>query len=110
MTPDRSNIVEFIAEIFARRGAESYLGEQVSMSEHMLQGAVLADIPMSPRQQEPVNFTLDNNPGVMGHSIDLHAALLPWDKNYQTVAPGQKAWTTMMRKVKGGSSSWPSWK
>ncbi|PZF75496.1 phosphodiesterase [Aestuariivirga litoralis] len=40
---DRSNIVEFIADIFERRGAESYLGEKVSMSEHMLQGALLAE-------------------------------------------------------------------
>ncbi|MDH6232532.1 phosphonate degradation associated HDIG domain protein [Mesorhizobium soli] len=37
------NIVEFIADIFERRGAESYLGEQVTMSEHMLQGAWLAE-------------------------------------------------------------------
>lgn len=43
MTLDRSNIVEFIADIFERRGAESYLGEAVTMSEHMLQGAVLAE-------------------------------------------------------------------
>lgn len=40
---DRSNIVAFIAEIFERRGAESYLGESVTMSQHMLQGAVLAE-------------------------------------------------------------------
>jgi phosphonate degradation associated HDIG domain protein len=37
------NIVEFIADIFERRGAESYLGEAVTMSQHMLQGAVLAE-------------------------------------------------------------------
>ncbi|RUW75608.1 MULTISPECIES: HD domain-containing protein [unclassified Mesorhizobium] len=37
------NIVEFIADIFVRRGAESYLGEPVTMSEHMLQGAWLAE-------------------------------------------------------------------
>lgn len=43
MKLDRSNIVEFIADIFERRGAESYLGESVTMSEHMLQGAVLAE-------------------------------------------------------------------
>ena len=36
-------IVEFIADIFARRGADSYLGEEVTMSEHMLQGAQLAE-------------------------------------------------------------------
>ena len=36
-------IVEFIADIFERRGAESYLGEPVTMSEHMLQGAWFAE-------------------------------------------------------------------
>lgn len=35
-------IVDFIGNIFKRRGAESYLGEDVTMSEHMLQGATLA--------------------------------------------------------------------
>lgn len=37
------NIVAFIADIFKRRGADSYLGEAVTMSQHMLQGAVLAE-------------------------------------------------------------------
>ncbi len=32
-------IVDVIADIFERRGAESYLGEDVTMSEHMLQAA-----------------------------------------------------------------------
>lgn len=36
-------IVSFIGDIFERRGAESYLGEAVTMSEHMLQGAQLAE-------------------------------------------------------------------
>ena len=36
-------IVDFIADIFARRGAESYLGERVTMSQHMLQAARLAE-------------------------------------------------------------------
>ncbi|MGF1629018.1 MAG: HD domain-containing protein [Kiloniellaceae bacterium] len=36
-------IVDFIADIFARRGAESYLGEPVTMSQHMLQAALLAE-------------------------------------------------------------------
>ncbi len=39
----RDNVVDFIADIFLRRGAESYLGENVTMSEHMLQGAQLAE-------------------------------------------------------------------
>lgn len=47
---DRSNIVEFIADIFERRGAESYLGEDVTMSQHMLQGAVLAEKDGAPEE------------------------------------------------------------
>ena len=43
MSPDRSTIVAFIADIFERRGADSYLGEPVTMSQHMLQAAVLAE-------------------------------------------------------------------
>ena len=42
-TLSRSTIVPFIADIFKRRGAESYLGEAVTMSEHMLQGALFAE-------------------------------------------------------------------
>jgi len=42
-TLSRETIVPFITDIFVRRGAESYLGECVSMSEHMLQGAVFAE-------------------------------------------------------------------
>ncbi len=46
MTPaelDRSTIVPFLAGVFERRGAEEYLGEPVTMAEHMLQGATLAE-------------------------------------------------------------------
>jgi len=41
LTP--GTIVEFIGDIFDRRGAESYLGERVTMSQHMLQAAQLAE-------------------------------------------------------------------
>jgi [1-hydroxy-2-(trimethylamino)ethyl]phosphonate dioxygenase len=37
------SIVALIGDIFERRGADSYLGEQVTMSEHMLQAAALAE-------------------------------------------------------------------
>jgi len=47
-TLDRSSIVPFLADVFERRGAESYLGEQVSMAEHMLQGAWLAEQEAAP--------------------------------------------------------------
>jgi predicted HD phosphohydrolase len=35
-------IVPFLADIFLRRGHEEYLGEPVTMAEHMLQGAYFA--------------------------------------------------------------------
>jgi len=38
------NIVEFLQDIFNRRGGEEYLGEPVTMAEHMLQGAHLAEL------------------------------------------------------------------
>ena len=41
---DTDTIVAFVGDIFRRRGAESYLGECVSMSEHMLQCARLAEL------------------------------------------------------------------
>lgn len=41
LTPD--NIVAFLAGIFERRGAEEYLGEPVTIAEHMLQGAYAAE-------------------------------------------------------------------
>ena len=40
---DKNNVVDFIADIFARRGAEEYLGEAVTISEHMFQTAELAE-------------------------------------------------------------------
>ncbi len=41
LTPQ--NIVAFIGGIFERRGDEEYLGEPVTMAEHMLQGATIAE-------------------------------------------------------------------
>jgi nitrite reductase (NO-forming) len=39
---------------------------------------------------DTVRFTLTNNSSIgMQHSIDFHAAMTPWDKNYQPVDPGQ---------------------
>ena len=39
----RDTIVPFLADIFERRGGEEYLGEPVTMAEHMLQGATMAE-------------------------------------------------------------------
>lgn len=40
---DAGNIVAFLGDIFERRGGEEYLGEPVTMAEHMLQGATIAE-------------------------------------------------------------------
>lgn len=40
------------------------------------------------RQGQTVNFTLTNN-GTIAHSIDFHAAQVPWDKDYQPILPGK---------------------
>ena len=37
------NIVNHIEDVFTRRGAESYLGEDVTMAQHMLQAAQCAE-------------------------------------------------------------------
>jgi phosphonate degradation associated HDIG domain protein len=47
-TPNGGDVVNLIADIFERRGAESYLGEAVTMAEHMLQAAALAQAEGAP--------------------------------------------------------------
>ncbi|MFV2035315.1 MAG: HD domain-containing protein [Halocynthiibacter sp.] len=42
-TLSADTIVGFLADIFARRGGDEYLGEAVTMAEHMLQGAHFAE-------------------------------------------------------------------
>ena len=37
------SIVDHIEDVFRRRGVESYLGEQVTMAQHMLQTAQCAE-------------------------------------------------------------------
>lgn len=39
----KDTVVAFIADIFERRGGEEYLGEPVTMAQHMLQGATIAE-------------------------------------------------------------------
>ena len=40
---NQHSIVAFLSDIFTRRGGEEYLGEPVTMAEHMLQGATIAE-------------------------------------------------------------------
>jgi predicted HD phosphohydrolase len=41
-SPNRDTIVNFILDLFARRGSEEYMGEAVSMAQHMEQSAACA--------------------------------------------------------------------
>ncbi len=43
-----TNIVDFIGSIFEKRGDEEYLGEPVTMGQHMLQGATMAEKSREP--------------------------------------------------------------
>lgn len=45
---DRSDIVDRIARLFAEQGSQAYLGEPVSISEHMLQSAHVAELDGAP--------------------------------------------------------------
>ena len=53
------------------------------------------------RQGDTVDFTLKNNASA-GHSIDFHAAQIPWDVNYKTILPGDSLsfkWTAHLPGV-----------
>jgi nitrite reductase (NO-forming) len=43
---------------------------------------------MHVRQGDAINFRLTNN-GTLGHSIDFHAAQIPWDVYYKTINVGE---------------------
>lgn len=43
MKPTQENMTQFIRWLFEKRGTESYLGEKVTMAEHMLQAAYFAE-------------------------------------------------------------------
>lgn len=45
---NKDNIVDFIFDLFSRRGAEEYMGESVSMSQHMEQSAACAVVDDAP--------------------------------------------------------------
>ena len=45
-----TNIVDFIGSIFEKRGGEEYLGEPVTMGQHMLQGATMAEQRREPNE------------------------------------------------------------
>lgn len=48
MKPTRENIIEFICWLFNKRGVDAYLGEEVTIAEHMLQAAHFATLNDAP--------------------------------------------------------------
>ena len=79
LTPD--NIVAFIADIFERRGAESYLGEAVTMAQHMLQGAKLAEDAGAP--DELIAAALLHDIGHYTNEFGPDAAALGRDNEHE---------------------------
>lgn len=65
-------IIPFLGEIFARRGAEEYLGEPVSIAEHMLQGAQLAE--EAGVREEVIAAALLHDVGHFTHDFPTDAA------------------------------------
>ena len=74
-------IIPFLGEIFARRGAEEYLGEPVSIAEHMLQGAQLAE--ESGAREEVVAAALLHDVGHFTHDFPTDAADLGIDSRHE---------------------------
>ena len=68
----QETIIPFLGEIFARRGSEEYLGEQVTIAEHMLQGAQLAEDAGAP--DEVVAAALLHDVGHFTHEFPADAA------------------------------------
>ncbi len=71
-TLSHENIVDFIEDIFDRCGSEEYLGEPVSMAEHMLQGAELAEQAGAP--DEIIAAALLHDIGHFTHEFPMDAA------------------------------------
>jgi gamma-butyrobetaine dioxygenase len=67
-----STVVDEIARLFANRGRHAYLGEPVSLSEHMLQTAHLAELSDAPAPL--VVAALLHDIGHLVHGMDEHSA------------------------------------
>lgn len=68
----QDTIIPFLGEIFARRGAEEYLGESVTIAEHMLQGAQLAEAAGA--SEEVIAAALLHDVGHFTHDFPVDAA------------------------------------
>ena len=80
-TLSRETIVPFLGEIFERNAAEEYLGEPVTIAQHMLQGAVLAERASAP--EEVVAAALLHDIGHFTHEFPAGAADLGIDSKHE---------------------------
>jgi len=82
----RKTIVPFLTEIFERRGAEEYLGEHVTIAEHMLQGAQLAEEAGS--SNELTAAILLHDIGHFTHDFPVDAAEQGIDSRHEVSGAG----------------------
>lgn len=84
--PRQTSPVEFKLESFDGPGQAILIAPDKTYNSMNFAGQVPAPT-LRVAQGDTIRFTLTNR-GAIAHSIDFHAARTPWDKNYQTVAPG----------------------
>ncbi len=79
MSAEKLDIVAFLEDLFARRGAEDYLGEPVSMASHMLQAAMFAEREGAPPEliaaallHDVGHFANEIPPEVLARGRDNH--------------------------------------
>ncbi|MDX6476551.1 MAG: hypothetical protein QOH95_2062, partial [Gaiellaceae bacterium] len=77
-------LIDEIFRVFAEHGAEQYLGEQVSMTEHMLQSAYAAEQDGAPPQL--VAAALLHDYGHFIHEFPSDAADHGIDTHHEEVA------------------------
>lgn len=73
MNPDgltRENILDFILELFAEQGAREYMGEAVSMAQHMEQSAACATADDAPQSLVISALLHDIGHFIGGHPIE----------------------------------------
>ena len=80
------NVIDEIFAVFEREGAQQYLGEPVSMTEHMLQSARAAEADEAPPHL--VAAALLHDYGHLVHGGPEHAAEHGIDTHHEDVAHG----------------------
>ena len=83
---NRDTIVPFLAEIFAKGASNEYLGEPVTIGEHMLQSAELAE--QAGASDEVVAAALLHDVGHFTHEFPSDAADQGIDSKHEEAGAG----------------------